>query len=140
MTVEGAAFAFVQEVLIAFAGDVILLVVEADARQGVDLSVLVVCFAVDALALRQGDVVVFLLQGKPNEKLGKVEVVGFFLGLFQQGDAQFVGNAMVDIVKQHRLQTVLDVVVLGWMHFKFKEIVFERFLIVGCRLVHVGLI
>ena len=112
LPVKGVALAFVDDVVVAFLGDVVLLVVQADACQIVDLCVLVVGLAVDALALGQGDVVVFLLKGKPNEKLGKLQVVGFLLGLFQQGDAQVVGDAVVDVIEQHGLQAVADVVVL----------------------------
>ena len=51
------------------------------------VAALVVGLAVDALALCQGDVIVFLLKGKPNEELCNLEVVGVFLCLFEQGDA-----------------------------------------------------
>ena len=81
LAIERAARAFVQDVGVALFRDVVLLVVQADARKMIDLCVLVVGLAVDALALGQGNVVVFLLQGIPNEKLGELQIVGILLGL-----------------------------------------------------------
>ena len=47
---------------------------------------------------------------------------------------------MVHIVEHHGLQAVANVIVLSRMGFQFKKIIFERLLIVGRRLMDIGLI
>ena len=96
--------------------------------------------AVDALALGQGDVEVFLLKGKPNKKLGKLQVVRFLLGLLQQSHSQIIGNTMIHVIVHHGLQAVAYVVVLSRMGLQLKEIVPKRLLIVGGRLMDVSLV
>ena len=140
MTIIGAAFAFVQYVGIALLGDVVLLVVQADARQIVDLTVLVVGLAVDALALGQSNVIILLLKGKPDEQLGKLQIVRLLLCLLQQSHAQIVGDTMVHVIVHHGLQAVADGVVLSRMGLQLKEIVPECLLIVGRRLIDVSLV
>ena len=131
LPIKRTAFALIQNIVIALLSNVELLVVQANASQIVDLCILVVGLAVDALALGEGNVVILLLQGKPNQKLGILQIVRFVLCLPQQGNAQLVRNAVVHIVEHHGLQAVTDIVVLTGMGFQLQKIVPERLLIVG---------
>ena len=82
-TVKRVDFAFGDDMVISLLGELILSVVVANVGQIGDLLVLVVVAAVEADALDQRGLVVFLLDGKPYQKRGEFVVVGLLLGLFE---------------------------------------------------------